>query len=66
MVSTDAEGDERFNSAVEKMPAQCEQLTNIVKTKDWKPLLAEAEERSTKVAEKIEAINKKRESPKKK
>ncbi len=64
-VATDAEADERFNSAVEKMPAQCEQLTNTVKNKDWKPLLAEAEARSLKVGEKLQAINKKRQQPKK-
>jgi len=66
IVATDEEADERFNAALEKMPAQCEQLTDTVKSKDWKPLLAEAEQRSLKVAEKLEAISKKREAPKKK
>ena len=47
------------------MPAQCEELTNTVKNKNWKPLLAEAEQRSTKVAEKLDALNKKSKSKKK-
>lgn len=59
IVATDEEADERFNNALEKLPAQVERLTNIVKSKDWKPLLAEAEERSMKVNEKLEALNKK-------
>jgi anaerobic carbon-monoxide dehydrogenase iron sulfur subunit len=59
IVETDEEAEKRFNAAVEKMPAQCEELTIAVKDKNWKPLLAEAEKRSTKVAEKLEALNKK-------
>jgi hypothetical protein len=41
------------------MPAQCEELTVTVRNRDWKPLLAEAEKRSAKVAEKLEALSKK-------
>ncbi len=59
LVSTDEEAEKRFAAALEKMPAQCEELTTTVKNKDWKPLLAEAEKRSAKVAEKLEALNKK-------
>jgi carbon-monoxide dehydrogenase iron sulfur subunit len=59
MVSTDEEAEERFNGALEKLPAETERLTNTVKNKDWKPLLAKAEERSLKVTEKLEALNKK-------
>jgi carbon-monoxide dehydrogenase iron sulfur subunit len=59
LVSTDEEAETRFNEALEKLPAQTERLTTTVKNKDWKPLLAEAEERSMKVTEKLEALNKK-------
>ncbi len=59
LVSTDEEAEKRFSGALEKLPAQTEQLTNTVKNKDWKPLLAEAEKRSMKVTEKLEALNKK-------
>ena len=59
LVSTDEEAETRFNEALEKLPAQIERLTTTVKNKDWKPLLAEAEERSMKVTEKLEALNKK-------
>ncbi len=64
-ITSDEEAEKRFNNAVEKMPAQCEELTNAVKDKNWKPLLEEAEKRSTKVAEKLEALNKKAKSKKK-
>ena len=58
-VSTDEEAEKRFTDAMEKLPAETERLTNTVKNKDWKPLLAEAEKRSMKVTEKLEALNKK-------
>jgi len=66
LVSTDEEAEKRFSGALEKLPAQTEQLTNTVKKKDWKPLLAEAEKRSMKVTEKLEALNKKATSKKQK
>ncbi len=65
LVGTDEESEKRFNLAIESMPAQCDELTNAVKSKNWKPLLAEAEKRSTKVGEKLEALSKKAKSKKK-
>jgi len=59
LVCTDEEAEKRFSDALEKLPAETERLTNIVKNKDWKPLLAEAEERSMRVNEKLEDLNKK-------
>jgi carbon-monoxide dehydrogenase iron sulfur subunit len=66
LVCTDEEAENRFNEALEKLPGETERLTNIVKNKDWKPLLAEAEERSMKVNEKLEALNKKANAKKQK
>jgi len=57
-VESDEAADKRFNDALSNLPAQTDQLTAIVKKKDWKPLLASAEERSERIAEKIDAINK--------
>jgi carbon-monoxide dehydrogenase iron sulfur subunit len=65
-VSTDEEAEKRFSDAMEKLPAETERLTNTVKNKDWKPLLAEAEKRSMKVTEKLEALNKKASTKKQK
>jgi carbon-monoxide dehydrogenase iron sulfur subunit len=65
LVGTDEESEKRFNLAIENMPAQCDELTNAVKSKNWKPLLAEAEKRSTKVGEKLEALSKKAKNKKK-
>jgi Fe-S-cluster-containing dehydrogenase component len=59
LVDSDEAAEKRFNDALEKLPAQTEQLTTEVKNKDWKPLLAIAEKRSEKVTEKLEALNKK-------
>ena len=66
LVSTDTEAEERFNETMEKLPAETERLTTTVKNKDWKPLLAEAEERSMRVNEKLEALNKKASAKKQK
>ena len=56
IVESDEAADKRFNDALEKLPAQTEQLTTTVKNKDWKPLLAKAEKRSEKVTEKLQAL----------
>jgi len=59
IVSSDEEADKRFNDALAKLPAQTEQLMITVKNKDWKPLLAVAEKRSEKIAQRLDALNKK-------
>jgi len=59
LVPTDEAAEKRFNEALEKLLTETERLTNTVKKKDWKPLLAEAEKRSLKVSEKLEALNRK-------
>lgn len=57
-VESDEAADQRFNEALAKLPEQTEHLTAAVKKKDWKPLLAAAEKRSERIAEKLEALNK--------
>ena len=59
LVSTDEEAEKRFNIALEKLPEATKRLNETVKTKNWKPLLIEAEERSMRINEKLEALNKK-------
>lgn len=59
LVETDEAADKRFGDALDKLPAQVEQLTTSIKNKDWKPLLANAEKRSMKIADKLENLNKK-------
>jgi len=54
-----------MSETLEKLPAETERITNIVKNKDWKPMLAEAEERSKKVSEKLEALRDKAKTKKK-
>ena len=66
LVCTDEETEKRFSGALEKLPAETERLANIVKNKEWNSLLADAEKRAMKVAEKLEAINKKASSQKEK
>ena len=66
LVCTDDDAEKRFGDALEKLPEATERLTNTVKNKDWKPLLAEAEERSIRVNEKLEALNKKARAKKQK
>ena len=64
LVPSDEVADRRFNDALEKLPEATERLTATVKNKDWKPMLADAEKRSMKVSEKLEALNKKASSRK--
>src|SRR4030067_1526530 len=59
LISTDEAAEKRFNDALEKLTSETERLTTTVKNKDWKPLLADAEKRSMKGTEKLEALNKK-------
>lgn len=66
LVCSDEEAEKRFNDALEKLPAETERLTNIVKNKEWNTLLAEAETRAMKVTEKLEALNKKTSAKKQK
>jgi Fe-S-cluster-containing hydrogenase component 2 len=66
IVESDEAADKHFNDALEKLPAQTEKLTAIVKKKDWKPLIASAEHRSERIAEKIDAINKRVDAKKEK
>ena len=66
LVCTDEEAEKRFNEALEKLPEEIERLTTLVKNKDWQPLLAEAEERSMRVNEKLEDLNKKANAKKQK
>lgn len=59
IVESDEAADKLFTDALEKLPAQIEQLTICIKSRDWKPLLAIAEKRSEKITEKLQDLNKK-------
>jgi anaerobic carbon-monoxide dehydrogenase iron sulfur subunit len=65
VVSTDEAADKKMSDTLEKLPAETERIANVVKSKDWKPMLAEAEKRGEKVSEKLEALNKKAKAKKK-
>ena len=59
LVTSDKQSEKRVNDTMEKLPEETERITTMVKNKDWKPVLADAEKRAMKVAEKLEALNKK-------
>ncbi len=59
LVETDEQAEKRMTDTIAKLPEETEHLTDMVKKKDWKPILAEAEKRSEKVNEKLEALNEK-------
>jgi anaerobic carbon-monoxide dehydrogenase iron sulfur subunit len=65
IVSTDEAADKKMSDTIEKLPAETERITAMVKSKDYKPILAEAEKRGEKVSEKLEALNKKAKAKKK-
>ncbi len=58
IVESDEEADKRFNDALAKLPQQTEKLMTIVRNRDWKPLLSTAEQRSEKVSQKLDELNK--------
>jgi Fe-S-cluster-containing hydrogenase component 2 len=58
IVESDEAADKHFNDALSKLPAQTDELTATVKKKDWKPLITSAEQRSERIAEKLDVINK--------
>jgi carbon-monoxide dehydrogenase iron sulfur subunit len=66
LLTTDEAAEKRMIDTLEKLPEETERLSNIVKNKDWKPILADAEKRSEKVTEKLEALSKKGQSKKQK
>jgi len=66
IVSSDEEAEKLFSQAIEKLPAETERLTSIVKNKNWQSLLTDAEERSLHITNKLEALNKKSQDKKKK
>ncbi|MDR0318451.1 MAG: 4Fe-4S dicluster domain-containing protein [Nitrososphaerota archaeon] len=59
VVSSDEEADKRFNDALENLPATTEKLTKQIKNKEWKPLLVASEQRTQKITEKLQSLNKK-------
>jgi Fe-S-cluster-containing hydrogenase component 2 len=59
LLATDEAAEKRMIDTLAKLPEETERLSNIVKNKDWKPILADAEKRSEKVTEKLEALSKK-------
>jgi Fe-S-cluster-containing hydrogenase component 2 len=59
VVETDEEADKRFNDALSRLPEQAQQLSVVASKKDWRPLLVVAEQRSERITEKLEALNKK-------
>jgi anaerobic carbon-monoxide dehydrogenase iron sulfur subunit len=65
IVNNDEEAKKLFNDAISKLPAETEQLTDMVKKKAWKPLFEDAEERSLRITAKLEALNKKSQNKKK-
>ncbi len=66
LVGTDDEAEKRVSDTINKLPQETERIANIVKNKDWKPVLADAEKRSEKVNEKLETLNKKAQTKKQK
>jgi Fe-S-cluster-containing dehydrogenase component len=59
IVSGDDVVTKKWVAAMEKVPANIEKLTNLVKRREWAVLFEEAEDRAKRLSEKLEAINKK-------
>jgi len=57
LVPNDECSEKTWISAVEKLPTKIERFTNLIKKKDWTELFAEAEEKTKRLEEKLEALN---------
>ena len=64
LVASDDAAEKRVTDTITNLPQETERIATIVKNKDWKPVLAEAEKRSEKVTDKLEALNKKAQTKK--
>jgi Fe-S-cluster-containing hydrogenase component 2 len=64
LVGTDEAAEKRVSDTITKLPEETERIATIVKNKDWKPVLADAEKRSERITEKLEALNKKEQKKK--
>ncbi|MCS7114828.1 MAG: 4Fe-4S dicluster domain-containing protein [Candidatus Bathyarchaeota archaeon] len=59
IVTSDEEANKKLSAAIEKLPAEIEKLTNIVKERAWGVLLTEAENKAKKLSAKLQEIDKK-------
>jgi Fe-S-cluster-containing hydrogenase component 2 len=58
-VATDAEAEQRMGNTIEQLQAETERIAGLVKSKDWRAILLEGEQRSVRVSAKLEELNKK-------
>jgi len=59
LVANNEDATKKWVAILEKLPANIEKLTNLVKRREWATLFEEAEDRAKRLSEKLEAINKK-------
>jgi Fe-S-cluster-containing hydrogenase component 2 len=59
LVENNEDATKKWVAILEKLPANIEKLTNLVKRREWATLFEEAEDRAKRLSEKLEAINKK-------
>jgi Fe-S-cluster-containing hydrogenase component 2 len=59
IVNSDEEADKRFNDSLENLPAVTEKLTAQIKNREWQPLLVTSEQRTQRITEKLQKLNKK-------
>jgi Fe-S-cluster-containing dehydrogenase component len=62
LVSDDKAAEKTWSAAIERIPSEIERLNNVVKKKQWTSVLAEAEQRAKRTAEKLEAIDRRERS----
>ncbi len=60
LVSDDKYFNEALLSTIEKLPKEIERLLNIIKSKKWADMFAEAEERTRRLEEKLKTLGEKK------
>jgi Fe-S-cluster-containing hydrogenase component 2 len=56
LVKDDAASQKMWSSAIENLPPRIDALANMIKKRDWTQLFSEAEKRSMRLEEKLEAL----------
>ena len=60
LISDDKYFNEALLSTIEKLPKEIERLLNIIKSKKWADMFAEAEERTRRLEEKLKTLGEKK------
>ncbi len=57
LISDDKYFNETLSSTIENLPKEIERISDVVRSRNWETLFAEAKERTLRLEEKLKALN---------